>query len=116
MKSIEQAQTAIKMTTGIGWPALEQIASGPGSEVGDAFAKNPEVMAINQKVQEETKKVMAQYAPDLCRNLFRLLDLDKSGRITTRELNVLKALMDGFLRIGTSTLKSTGALTEADKA
>jgi len=80
------------------------------------FSSNPEIMAINQKVQESVSKNSAQYAPDLCRNIFQLLDLDKSGRITHRELNVLKALMDGFLRIGTSTLKDTESLSEADKA
>merc|ERR1711865_726708 len=75
-------------------------------------------MQINFKVQEEMKKKMVEYAPDMCRNIFRLLDLDKSGRISTRELTVLKALMDGFLRLGTSTIigsPAEKALTEGDE-
>merc|ERR1719443_1931887 len=62
-----------------------------------------------EKVQNKVMKKAAEYTPDLCRNIFRLLDIDKSGRISTRELNVLKALMDGFLRLGLSAIKGTNA-------
>jgi Ca2+-binding EF-hand superfamily protein len=115
-QSLDQVQQAITMMSGVQWPALQNMTSGPQAEMAQSFQNNPEIMAINQKVQEDISKVAASYAPELCRNLFRFLDLDKSGRITTRELNVLKAVMDGFLRIGTSTLKDTGCLNDADKA
>merc|ERR1719443_193151 len=71
-----------------------------------------------EKVQNKVMKKAAEYTPDLCRNLFRLLDVDKSGRITNRELNVLKALMDAFLRLGLSAIKGTDAekaLSEDDE-
>jgi len=112
VKSIQTFQQQLKQFSGMN---LNVDTQKMDAIAGD-FSSNPEIMAINQKVQESVSKNSAQYAPDLCRNIFQLLDLDKSGRITHRELNVLKALMDGFLRIGTSTLKDTESLSEADKA
>jgi hypothetical protein len=79
-----------------------------------AFLNNPEIMKINMKVQESLRKKMAAFAPDLMKNIFRLLDIDGSGKISSRELNVVKAMIDGFLRLGGSAFKD--AMSAEDQA
>jgi len=81
-----------------------------------SFSSSPEIMAFYQQGHESLRKYSAQYAPDISRNIFFLRELDKSGRLTQKDLNLLKALVDGFLRIRTSTLTDKESLPEADKA
>merc|ERR1719335_1542594 len=100
-EAITNMQNALRSTTGVQWQAMEQQM-----EMQKSFQNNPEIIAINQRVQEACKKKAEAYAPEMARCIFKLLDLDKSGKISSRELNVLKALMDGFLRLGTSSLIS----------
>lgn len=85
-------------------------------DVANAFQNNKEIQDIQKRVLELWNQKTVEFVPDICRNLFRLLDLDKSGKISARELNILKALMDGVLRLGTSTFLGTSAeaLTEEE--
>lgn len=118
-QSAQQFGNAITQSSGFQWHALQnEEAVAQQKRMMEMFDKNPEIIAIQEKVQNKVMAKAGEYTPDLCRNIFRLLDLDKSGRISSRELNVLKALMDGFLRLGYSAIKGSdaeNALTEEDE-
>merc|ERR1719446_447569 len=57
---------------------------------------------------------LCEFAPEICRQIFKLIDIDNSGTITRREVTVLKAVMDGFLRLG--TLCGEGGMSAEDRA
>jgi Ca2+-binding EF-hand superfamily protein len=104
MQAYQQTQVE---AAGLGEAAATQL------KMQQNFQNSPEIKEIQKKVQLIAIEKVQAHIPDMCRNLFQLLDLDKSGTISRRELNMLKALMDGFLRLGTSTLIQTGGAQQA---
>jgi Ca2+-binding EF-hand superfamily protein len=75
-----------------------------------ALAKYPEPMkkAIQElKNSEELKPALLrgwersqEYYPEMVRAMFRLLDLDDSGTISTQEITLLRAVMDAMIHLG----------------
>merc|ERR1711957_792211 len=65
---------------------------------------------ITQGVQAASSEVLpamkrgvergSEYLPEYARTLFRFLDIDGSGVITKKEIQLLKALLDALLHLG----------------
>lgn len=94
---------------------LAGVTAMASSDVVEQIGKD-EVQNIIAKIVAATQKKAVEYVPEICRQAFRLIDLDNSGEITTRELTVLKALLDGFLRLGTLAIVDKEIMDAEQKA
>lgn len=65
-------------------------------QVIEQLVESGELVPAFERGQKRAQEFNAEYA----RTLFRFLDLDSSGRITTQEIRLLKALMDAMLHLG----------------
>jgi len=60
----------------------------------------PQALELLDFIKEKMLAKSIELCPEFCRQMFKVLDLDNSGKITTRELSAWTALTDGFLRLG----------------
>jgi len=87
---------------------LKLMASYPG--VSDAMAQYPEPMkqALEELAKsDELKPALLrgwergqEYLPEMVRAMFRLIDLDDSGTISSQEITLLRAVLDGMIHLG----------------
>merc|ERR1719335_476027 len=75
-----------------------------------------QVKQIITKIVVATQKKAVEFVPEICRQMFRFIDLDNSGLVTGRELTVLKALLDGMLRLGTLAIIDKEIINAEQKA
>merc|ERR1711971_379898 len=69
--------------------------SEAGPQVLQNLKNDPD---IQQAIAAMVEK-WCEYIPDFCRAVFRLVDLDDSGIISEREVELLRALTDAFLHL-----------------
>merc|ERR1739848_367944 len=81
-----------------------------GEKIMEQLTCNPEALEVLEKIVKALKEKAEELTPEFCRQLFKLMDLDNSGKITSRELHILKATMDGFLRLGAVEVMSVSSL------
>lgn len=62
----------------------------------NALGSDKELIAAMKKANERA----SEYIPEMVRSVFRFLDLDGSGTITSKEIKLLKALLDALLHLG----------------
>merc|ERR1719386_257550 len=63
---------------------------------GPVEAMAPQILPALKRGQERG----TEYLPEYARALFRFLDIDCSGFITKKEIQLLKALLDAMLHLG----------------
>merc|ERR1719487_2733054 len=89
------------------------FTNGP-QEAFLAAMTSPEFEAIMTNAMAAYQNKFCEFAPEICRQIFKFIDIDNSGTITRREVTVMKSVMDGFLRLG--TLCGEGGMSAEDRA
>jgi len=92
MKAIKDQLGAMSAMNGEGQAAMEQmiLAQMEQYHVGTVIAD-----AVKKGSERGT-----EYLPEIVREVFRFLDLDDSGTISSQEIALLKALLDAMLHLG----------------
>lgn len=57
----------------------------------------------------------SQYMPDCARTIFKFLDIDGSGNITSKEIGLLRHFMDALLNIGQRAIAKPGEISTSAK-
>jgi len=81
--------------------AVQFINSEPGKAMLTKVLK-----ALNSKTSE--------LMPEIGRQIFKMLDVDGSGKVTSREVTAMKALMDAFLRVGSVNIGDWSLYPDAE--
>jgi Ca2+-binding EF-hand superfamily protein len=64
---------------------------------------------------ERVKEKGSSFMPEVCRTIFKFLDLDESGTISQKEIQMLKHILDAFVHLGERATASAGSLEQKAK-
>jgi len=84
-------------------------------QVAHKVALNSEAQPLVARAIVVAQAKAVDCARDFCKALFHLCDIDCTGKITTREIEILKAFLDCFLRLGNVANDSQTAWNVAEE-